>query len=569
MRFIALFALLLPAGCTSNAPPTSAATQAPLPEPTGPAWFEDVTAPSGISFTYRNGEEAEQFAILESLGGGVGLIDFDRDGLLDVVLPGGGEFAWPKVVGHGPKCFRNLGGMKFQDVTDAVGLGAIRLYAHGAAVADYDLDGFPDFVLTGWGRVHLFHNEVKPGGGRHFVEVGEKAGFKEQLWASSAGWGDLDGDGRPELYVCQYGDWDPIRNHPTNCAYAEGTRDVCPPQQFKPLPHRLFRNKSDGTFEDISAAVKLRKDGHGLGVLLVDLNNDQLPDVYVCNDTDENHLYINRTKPGGPIVLEERGLPAGAARDDGGRNNGSMGIDAADYDGSGRASVFVTNYENELHALYRNDSKPGSEFFRYATRSAGLSSIGQTWVGWGTTFCDFNQDGWEDIVILNGHAIRKPKGKTPRLQPPVLFVNQGKGMFADGSAQAGAFFQERHNSRGVGFGDFDNDGAVDFLVVRQNAPAALVRNIVPKGGTHWLGLELVGKGNRDLAGSRVVVTAGGRTMTRFVKGGGSYASSADRRLVFGLGAADRIDKLEVYWRGGTGPAVVPVPVADRYHRVAE
>jgi hypothetical protein len=246
-----------------------------------------------------------------------------------------------------------------------------------------------------------------------------------------------------------------------------------------------------------------------------------------------------------------------------------MGVDAGDYDGSGRASIFVTNYENELHSLYKNDSTPGQEFFRFATRTSGLSTIGQTWVGWGTAFVDFNHDGWEDLLILNGHAIRNPKGKTPRLQPPVLFVNQGKGRFVEASANGGPFFEQRHNARGVAFGDLDNNGTIDAVILRQNAPVVLLESLVTKPQQHWLGVQLQGKNHRDLAGARVVLTAGGRKQTRFFKGGGSFASSSDRRLHFGLGSATTVERLEVYWPGGKEPVVVPVSEVDQYLTIPE
>ena len=535
----------------------------------GPPWFEDVTAAGGVAHTYRNGEEAGHLAIPESLGGGVAVVDFDRDGRPDLFFPGGGKFEGKTVVGLPPKLYRNLGNFKFEDVTKQVGLDAAPLYSHAAAVGDYDRDGWPDLVVTGWGRVYLYHNEPDGQGGRKFVEVGAKAGFAEHLWANSAAWVDLDGDGFPELYVCQYGDWSFEKNHPTDCVYVAPVRDVCPPRRFKPLPHKLYKNNRDGTFADVTNLLNQGDGGRGLGAVAVDINNDQKPDVYATNDNNPKFLFVNRTA-GGKLVLEEKGKLAGVAFDDRGEPNGSMGVDAADYAGNGRAGLWCTNYEGELHALYLNDTPaPGRERFRFATKLSGVAAIGQMWVGWGTAFADFDHHGSEDLVVANGHAIRFPQGKTPRRQPPVLFRNDGTGHFDPITPTAGPYFREPHNARGLVAVDLDNDGKLDLVITHVNEPAVVLRNVAPSAGNHWVGFELAGADRRDLAGSRVVLTAGGKTRTRFVKGGGSYASAPDTRIHFGLGAAEKIDKVEVFWSWKDGSQVVEGVTADRYWKVTE
>ncbi|MDB5312373.1 MAG: UnbV, partial [Gemmataceae bacterium] len=529
------------------------------------ALFEDVTDAAGVRFTYRNGEEANHLAIPESLGGGVALLDYDGDGLLDVFFPGGGFFEGKQLRGHPCKLFRNLGGWKFQDVTAEAGLDGYRFYSHGAAVGDYDNDGWPDLVVTGWGRLALFHNVPAGKTGRRFVEVGVAAGFTGHLWASSAAWADLDGDGYPDLYVCQYGDWSFESNHPTDCLYDGRTRDVCPPRRFKPLPHKVYRNNRDGTFADVSAGLGLRTDGKGLGVVAVDVTGDARPDLYVCNDTDEKFLYVNRSRPG-TIRLEEVALGAGCARDDVGVPNGSMGVDAADYANTGRPALWCTNYENELHGLYRNECRDGHVFFQYCTQAAGIGAIGRNWVGWGTGFFDLDHDGWEDLFVANGHAIRYPAGKAPRQQKPVLLRNEN-GRFTDVSAKGGAYFRAAHVARGAALGDLDNDGRIDLVVSHLNEPAAVLRNVAPGSG-YWLGVGLAGADRRDVAGARVTVRAGGRTFTRFAKGGGSYLSSGDRRLVFGLGAAARPEQVEVVWPGGKTQVWTGL-AGGRYWRLSE
>ncbi|MBX9585402.1 MAG: VCBS repeat-containing protein [Gemmataceae bacterium] len=458
--------------------------------PAAPGWFEDVTAGSGVDLVYRNGEEGQHYSILESLGGGVGLIDYDRDGLLDRFLPGGGAFGGPdgkQITGHPCKLYRNLGDFKFADVTAAAGLDAVDggpwFYTHGCAVADTDNDGWPDLFVTGYRRQALFHNEPDGQGGRRFREVTREAGLvpNGHFWGTSSAFGDLDGDGFADLYVCQYVNWS-WENNPRCPGYSEEfDRDVCSPTQFEARPHALYRNNGNGTFTDVGAAAGLhtlrRPDGYdrlghlppaardrlrradadrdfgkGLGVQIVDVDADGKPDVYVCNDTTDNFLYHNLSKPG-DLRLADVGVATGTARDDRGAPNGSMGVDAADYDGTGRPSVIVTNYQNELPALYRNRSARGRPAFVYATGDAGLAVIGRNYVGFGVGFLDIDADGWEDLALVNGHVIRHPRALTAR-QRPVLFRNPGRPgtaadvKFTDATDLGGPYFRTVHQSRG-------------------------------------------------------------------------------------------------------------------------
>ncbi|QDU23197.1 CRTAC1 family protein [Urbifossiella limnaea] len=536
-----LAAALAVVGCSGGGSAVVAPAQPE--EPVGPPLFEDVTAASGVAFTYKNGEEAGNFAIIESLGGGAALLDYDGDGLLDVFLPGGGHYRDKTVLGHPCKLYRNLGGFKFEDVTAKAGLDRVTFqYSHGAAAFDYDRDGRPDLLVTGYSRLVLLHND---GDGR-FTDVTAKAGLNDKLWSASAGWGDLDGDGFPEVYVTHYGDWGFDTNHPTDCTYDGKTRDVCQPRRFKALPHTLYRNTGNGTFADITPTQNLRTDGKGLGVLVADLNNDGRPDVYVANDTDDNFLYVNRGKAGGPVDLKEGGLFSGMARDDRGMANGSMGLDAADFNRTGLASVVVTNYENELPALYRNRSGPGKEQFTYDTLPSGLAVVGGSYVSWGTGFFDYDLDGWDDLMIVSGHAIRFPT-KIDRRQTPLLLRNEA-GKFKPVTRQAGPYFRSPHNARGLAVGDLDNDGRPDLVVSHLNEPVSVLRNVAD--GKNWLGLVLAGEKNRDVVGARVVVTSAGGTQTKFAKGGGSFASTCDPRLLVGLGADAAVTGVTVHWPSG-------------------
>jgi hypothetical protein len=568
-----------PAGPTSPAVPGGSP---PGVTDEGPDLFEDVTARSGVVFSYRNGEEVDppHLSILESLGGGLAAFDFDGDGLLDLFLVGGGHFGGKDnqdILGHPCKLFRNTGGFKFEDVTDKAGLTALAgdkpwFYSHAAAAGDFDNDGFPDLLVTGYRHVALLHNVPDGKGGRKFEDVTAKAGLdKGVTWATSAGWADFDGDGFADLYVCQYVDWrfGSPRTHPTDCFYSKDEnnkeiRDVCPPKKFDGLQALVFRNTGGGAFENVTATAGIKAGGpgvsKGLGVVVVDVNADGKPDVYAANDTVPNFLYVNKSTRG-KILFEELGMQAGVALDGGASPNGSMGTDAGDPFGSGKPSLFCTNYENELHALYDNASTRDRAFFIYSTPRSGMAALGQKFVGWGTGFVDLDHDGWEDVVIANGHAIRYPK-TADRSQKPVIMRNVGEGQFRIASGRGGSYFTKPHLGRGIALADFDNDGKVDVAICNTNEPVAVLRNVAP-AGNHWAGFTLKGAKNADVVGARVRLTAGGKTQTRFAKGGGSYASTPDRRLVFGLGTADKIDKLTVEWPDGSSQDFSGVPT-DKY-----
>jgi hypothetical protein len=645
-RWFAVFTacvLLAAAACSGRAPtPQSNPENVKQEQTPNENIFRDVTAESGVVHTYKNGEwldlKKDHYAIPESLGGGGAAIDFDGDGLLDLFVCGGGYYdrtheefmkdksKVPGMHGHPWKLYKNLGNFKFKDVTHEVGLDQLAdqkefFYNHGVAICDYDRDGWPDILITGWHRMALFHNESDGKGGRRFVDVTKKAGLPEGLWTTSAAWADLDGDGYPDLYVCQYVDWNFETNHPVDCTYGHGIRDVCPPKKFKALPHHVFRNNGDGTFTDVSLEAGLRvprneadtaafearirayyktehsgmdekrreeriarwmkclrsaqdqsEYGKGLGVIAADINGDGRPDVYVANDTVDNFLYVNRSRPGS-ILLEELGMETGTARDGNGQPEGSMGVAVSDFNRYGLPSIWCVNYENELHALYQNDCKPGREFFLFATQSTGISAIGQSYVGWGTAFIDLYHRGWEDLFVSNGHAIRHPTGKSLRAQRPLLMQNMGKGAngrvrFQEITDRGGEYFRSTHQGRGVVFADFDNDGRIDMVLVHLSEPVAVLRNEADTAGNHWLGIELRGKNHADVVGARLALELEDDTQTRVGTGGGSYASSGDRRHVFGLGKAAKAGKLTVTWPSGEKQAWEGLPV-DHYWRLTE
>jgi hypothetical protein len=570
------------AACNQNGGPAVAPQQKKEPEkPVGPPLFEDITATSGLEHTYRNGEDtADHLSILESLGGGVGLIDYDGDGLLDIFLPGGGGFAGKDkhdIIGFPCKLYKNLGNGKFQDVTASVGLDKLAggkpwFYTHGVAVADYDRDGWPDLLVTGWKGVALFRNVAvdskNPKVGRRFEDVTAQAGLAAGIdWTTSAAFADLDGDGYPDLYLCQYVDWSWAKN--PKCHYDGKTPDVCPPRHFDGLPHKLYLNTGKGTFIDVSREAGLNPGGanqsKGLGVVIVDVDGDGKPDIYVANDTVDNFLYINKSTRG-RLRFEEVGLPAGVARDDRGSPNGSMGVDVGDPERTGKPCLWVTNYENELHALYRNDSTPGRPFFHFRTAALGIAAIGQKYVGWGTGFLDVDLDGWEDLFVANGHAIRFPTGKdSSRKQRPVLLRNVDK-RFADITPQLGDYVQKPRLARGVALGDLHNDGRTDLVISHMNEPTTILRGIGGKD-CHWLGVELVGRDHACLVGAKAVLEVNGQPRTLWVKGGGSYASACDQRLLFGLGRATA-GKLTVTWPDGSEQQINDLAV-DRYHRLVQ
>ena len=541
-----------PAGSLSKAPapaaaetPLKAAAIAPAEEspppvarePAADDWFEDVTQRSGVDFTYHNGREGEQYTILETVGGGVAMLDYDNDDDLDLYFPGGGSIDSKTVAisGRPGALYRNDGDWRFTDVTAEAGLAAAAGYTHGSAAVDFDRDGFCDLFVTGYRCGRLYRND----GRGHFEDVSEKLGLALDGWSTAAAWTDLDRDGWPELFVVNYLDWRPAGSE--FCGLPDGSvRDVCPPQIYPCVSDQLFRNREGRGFEERTDEAGIRRADRGLGVVAADFNDDGWIDFYVANDVMPNRLYLGR----GDLRFEERGAESGTAANEYGAPEGSMGVDFGDYNGDGRGDLWVVNFEMEDNSLYRND---GDDWFTHATVLAGLAGRCRPLTGFGTGFADFDSDGWLDLYVINGNVYYST-GQSPYRQPAVLFRNLAGRRFADASESAGPYFSVPHAGRGAAVGDLDNDGALDLVVVHQNDPVVLLRNRRP--AERWLRVKLQGETcDREAIGARLSFVHDGRPLVRYVRSGAGYLSQSDLRVLYPVAAADVLE-VSVVWPGG-------------------
>ena len=500
--------------------------------------FRQMTQESGVNFVNRNGQESGHCSIVESLGGGVGIIDVDHDGQDDLFFPGGGDMAKSEAmpVGLSAGVFRSRGDFRFDDVSEVSGCVNKRLYSHGVACGDFDNDGFRDAVVTGYGGVQLFHNL----GDGTFDEIAIESGLTDTQWSSSAGWGDITNDGFLDLYVAHYVNWS-LDNHP-DCPGPESNREVCPPREFDGLPDTFYKSSGDGAFTDSSAEFGLVADGKGLGVLVADLDGDNLIDVYVTNDTVPNVLYVNESGR----KLNDVSLISGASLNSRGIPDGSMGVQILDYNNDGEFDLWVANYERESNALYEGQ---GNHLFRHVSHRTGITAVGASFVGWGTLCLDADRDGDEDVLVSNGHVIRYPRS-APLRQKALMFENIDGQAFRDVSSQAGDYINSPHMARGSAISDLDNDGNPDVVVMHTNEPVDILENTCEAG--HFLSVELIGTVcSRDAIGAKVTVTIGGLSMHRQIVGGGSYGSSGSQRLHFGYGdSVKAIDKVTVRWPSG-------------------
>lgn len=501
-------------------------------------WFEDVTVASGVNFRYRTGVEARYYTILEVVGGGVALFDYDRDGDLDIFLAGGGRIGAPAVTvsGVSSALYRNDGNCKFTDVTASMGLNQEDLYTHGATVGDYNRDGFPDLFVTGYGGCRLFRNKS----GQRFVETPLLEGNIKSRWFTSAAWGDFDRDGWLDLMAVCYADWNRTEDKCFQRMMQGPRRDACAPTQYKGQQSFLWRNLADGTFANVSDAAGILPGMRSLGTVSADLDRDGWLDWFVANDVHDNQLYWG----GGQLPFDEGGMIAGVACSEIGERDGSMGTDIADFDGDGELDLFIANYAGQDNMLMRGT---GSRGFVNVTRATGLAAPSRRWVKFGSLFADFDLDGWLDLFIANGHVLYDAPD-TPYFQPAQLFKNELGQKFTDVSESAAPYFSTLHAGRGAAVGDLDNDGAPDLIVVHQDQAVQILRN--RHQAKHWIGVSLQGRASgMNPTGAIASLEQDGHKVIRVVNGGGSYLSHSDLRILFVTKNAEPVD-VTVTWLGG-------------------
>jgi len=524
--------------------------------------FSDVTAEAGITWRQFNGISPDRY-LIETMGGGVGLFDLDDDGGLDIFLLNGGETPRGRSVKPLQNAlYRNLGNGKFVDVAGQAGLGPVKNYEMGVAIADFDNDGHQDIFITGFPGCTLYHNN----GNGTFADVTADAGLQNTgRWASGAAWFDYDRDGFLDLVVCNYAElsFEGIAPH---CEFVN-VRTYCEQRVYKGMPLTIYHNNRNGTFTDVSGPSGLgRFVGRALGVVAIDMDSDGWPDLFVARDASPNLLLLN--KHDGTFV--DVGLEAEVAFDSNGNAKAGMGVDAGDVDGDGRPDIVVTNFNFEYPSLFLNR---GDLPFEDWTRASHLAGPTRLDVGWGVHFVDFDNDGLLDLMIVNGHVIEVIESLQPQVkyrEQPLLLHNSGNAIFEDVSSRAGTAFSQGYLARGLAIGDWDNDGAPDAIFTCIGDRPVLLRNNVGQKNS-WIGLRLVGvKSNRDAIGAKLTLRVGDKKLTRWLTGGSSYLSSHDKRVLFGLGnltASHTVD-VEIIWPNG-GTQVASSLVINRYHQIVE
>ncbi len=500
----------------------------------------DVTAAAGIQFRHNNGGYGGKL-LPETMGSGCAFVDYDVDGWPDVLLVNGMDWAGHKRQRSTLKLYRNNRNGTFSDVTRAAGLD-VEMYGMGVAIGDYNNDGFPDILITCVGQNRLFKNTGKG----TFVDVTHTSGLAGRTgFSTSALWFDFDRDGLLDLFVCNYVRWTP--EHDVFCSLDGKHKSYCTPEAYRGDTCWLFRNRGNGTFEDVTAHCGVfDTSAKSLGVALIDSDIDGWPDVFVANDTQPNKLYRNLRNGTFKDVAVEAGLAFSAE----GKARAGMGVDSGDFDNSGVPGLAVTNFDNEMVGLYR---PLGRGLFEDIAVKAGVGAPSRNSLGFGCVFADIDLDGYLDLVVANGHideTVRNIRGNVGFAQPPHLFVNHGGSTFTDAAASSGHDFAQARVGRGLACADFDRDGDVDLLMTTNNGPAVLFRNDVA-GGNRSVRFTLRGTtSNRDAIGATVRIFHGGTSQSRLVKSGSSYLSQSELPLTFGVGRRDRLDRVVVSWPSG-------------------
>ena len=536
-----------------------------------PVVFEDVTESSGLmKFRNRTGG-SEKATILETPGSGVALLDYDNDGWLDIYLVNGSTFAALAGKEPAPRAmlFHNNHDGTFTDVTDKAGVANER-WGFGVAIADYDNDGWPDIYVANFGKNRLYHNNHDG----TFTDVAEKAGVALGGWSTGPTWGDYDHDGRVDLFVPGYVKFDPANPPvagkgaiaPNYCQF-RGIPVMCGPRGLPGESDHLFHNNGDGTFTDVSvkAGVSDPNGYYGFTAIFADVDDDGWVDLAVANDSTPNFLYRNRHDG----TFEDISLASGFAYNEDAREQASMGLGAGDYNNDGRLDFYISNFSDDHDTLYRND---GGASFSDVSYAAGIAELSIPFLGWGTGFIDYNNDGRQDIFLVNGHVypgVDQQDWGTTWAQRPLLFRNVDGAKFELVPAATGSGLAKVYAGRGAAFGDLFNNGHIDAVINAMDSAPALLRN-VSKDGNHWLELQLVGgpKSPRDAIGAVVFLTVNQTRQRRDVISGGSYASSSSFRLHFGLGSSTRVDKLEIQWPSGMHQEL-KVDSVDRIMTVTE